>query len=239
MQRRAFIIGVLTLCVSGGAVVKPVAAAKPSALTNVVQNVKIINNQLYATIQGQNYLITPSATPNPNGGCPILHLALGPIDLSLLGLNVDTSAICLDVTAQQGGGVLGNLLCSVANLLNQGVPINQIIGQLNTRQQNLLTDALKSILNGALNNLFNNQPAQNAAPACNVLSLQLGPLSLTLLGLQVDLDDCANGPVTVDITATPGGGLLGDLLCGLSGGLFNGLTLQQVLNLLTQLLAPV
>ena len=50
-----------------------------------------------------------------------LNLALGPINLSLLGLNVDTSPICLDITAQQGGGLLGDLLCGVANLLNGGV----------------------------------------------------------------------------------------------------------------------
>lgn len=46
------------------------------------------------------------------------------------------------------------------------------------------------------------------------LSLALGPLDLNLLGLRVELDDCDGGPVTVDITAIPGG-LLGDLLCSL------------------------
>jgi hypothetical protein len=44
----------------------------------------------------------------------------------------------------------------------------------------------------------------------------LGPINLNLLGLVVELDNCANGPVTVDITAIPGGGLLGDLLCSLA-----------------------
>jgi hypothetical protein len=47
----------------------------------------------------------------------------------------------------------------------------------------------------------------------------LGPLELTLLGLEVILDDCDGGPVTLDITAQRGGGLLGNLLCGLLGGL--------------------
>ena len=59
---------------------------------------------------------------------------------------------------------------------------------------------------------------------------------LNVLGLHVRLDNCNNGPVTVDITAIPstqpGGGLLGDLLCGVdnlltgTGGLLNlgGLT---------------
>ena len=47
-------------------------------------------------------------------------------------------------------------------------------------------------------------------------SMHIAALDLNILGLEVALDDCSNGPVTVDITATPGGGLLGDLLCSLS-----------------------
>ena len=60
-----------------------------------------------------------------------------------------------------------------------------------------------------------------AGGACNILNLALGPIDLNLLGLQVYLDDCDEGPVTIDITAIPGGGLLGDLLCGLAN-LLNG-----------------
>jgi hypothetical protein len=41
----------------------------------------------------------------------------------------------------------------------------------------------------------------------------VGPLNLNLLGLEVNLDNCAGGPVTVDISAVPGSGnLLGNLL---------------------------
>ena len=60
-----------------------------------------------------------------------------------------------------------------------------------------------------------------AAATCSILSLEVGPLNLNLLGLEVALDDCNNGPVTVDITAIQGGGLLGDLLCSLAD-LLNG-----------------
>jgi hypothetical protein len=42
--------------------------------------------------------LTPLTQPT-DGSCPVLDLALGPIHLSLLGLNVDTSAICLKITA--------------------------------------------------------------------------------------------------------------------------------------------
>jgi hypothetical protein len=48
---------------------------------------------------------------------------------------------------------------------------------------------------------------------CQVLDLTLGPLDLSLLGLIVHLD-----PVHLDIDADPAGGLLGQLLCGLAGG---------------------
>jgi len=60
---------------------------------------------------------------------PVLNLHLGPIDLNLLGLQVDTSQICLDITAQSGPGkLLGNLVTDVANLLNGGLSLGSILG---------------------------------------------------------------------------------------------------------------
>jgi hypothetical protein len=54
-----------------------------------------------------------------NSTCDILHLDLGPLNLDLLGLRVDLSRVVLDITAEAGAGnLLGNLLCGVANLLN-------------------------------------------------------------------------------------------------------------------------
>jgi hypothetical protein len=50
--------------------------------------------------------------------CTILDLTLGPIDLNILGLRVQTNQIELLITAIPGGGLLGDLLCAVANLLN-------------------------------------------------------------------------------------------------------------------------
>jgi hypothetical protein len=49
-------------------------------------------------------------------------LDIGPIFLDLLGLQVDLSEIVLDITAVPGpGNLLGNLLCSVAGLLDNGL----------------------------------------------------------------------------------------------------------------------
>jgi hypothetical protein len=60
--------------------------------------------------------------------CNVLHLVLGPLDLNLLGLVVHLDRVVLDITAVPAGGLLGQLLCSVANLLNGG--LGGLLGQL-------------------------------------------------------------------------------------------------------------
>jgi hypothetical protein len=69
---------------------------------------------------------------------------------------------------------------------------------------------------------------------CEVLNLVLGPISLNLLGLNVQIGGGEDGldPIAVIITADPTGGLLGQLLCSLAGG---G-PLQQIVGLLNQIL---
>jgi hypothetical protein len=68
--------------------------------------------------------------------------------------------------------------------------------------------------------------------ACNVLSLNLGPLHLDLLGLVIDLN-----PVILNITAQPGPGqLLGNLLCAVAHLLDNNGPLTGVSALLNRLL---
>jgi hypothetical protein len=60
--------------------------------------------------------------------CSILNLVLGPIHLDLLGLVVDTNEIMLNITAVPGAGnLLGNLLCSVAGLLDAGGSLARIV----------------------------------------------------------------------------------------------------------------
>jgi hypothetical protein len=63
--------------------------------------------------------------------CQILHLDLGPIALNLLGLHVDLSQIVLDITAQSGSGtLLGNLVCSVAGLLDDPGGLANVLNQI-------------------------------------------------------------------------------------------------------------
>jgi hypothetical protein len=72
------------------------------------------------------------------GSCKILHLDLGPLDLNLLGLQVHLNEVVLDITAQPGSGnLLGNLLCSVAHLLDNGGPLAGLTGLLNNLLRHL------------------------------------------------------------------------------------------------------
>jgi hypothetical protein len=66
--------------------------------------------------------------------CQILNLDIGAIDLNLLGLGVALAPVSLDIVATPGPGqLLGNLLCAVAHLLDQGGPLsNALTSLLNT-----------------------------------------------------------------------------------------------------------
>jgi len=71
--------------------------------------------------------------------------------------------------------------------------------------------------------------------ACSILTLNLGPLDLNILGLRVALD-----PVNLLIEAIPGAGnLLGNLLCGVAGLLDGGLLGGGLGNLLRNLLGNI
>jgi hypothetical protein len=208
-----------------------VAQVVPLQITNVV----VQNGQLIAqgTLGSHAFSapLTLSVVPDPGAAAAattsILHLRLDPIHLSLLGLNVDTSPICLDITAQSGSGnLLGNLLSDVSGLLNQGASLSQILSGLGS-DLNTLTTGLTGLLNGALGAATG--PAAVSSATTNVLNLSLGPVDLNLLGLDVHLDNCANGPVTVSVTATPGAGnLLGNLVSNLAHLLDNGSPLAAI-----------
>ena len=187
----------------------------PMTITSVTpQGGQLVANGTVGSTAFQLPLVLTPQPPAPGATCPVLDLSLGPIHLSLLGLNVDTSPICLEITATRGGGLLGDLLCSIANLLNGGMSLADILGTLTPAQLTTLDSGLTTVLNQVLAQATSSNALVGAT--CDVLNLAVGPLDLSILGLNVSLDDCSGGPVTVDITATPGGGLLGDLLCSLS-----------------------
>jgi hypothetical protein len=173
-------------------------------------------------------------SPGQGNSCSVLDLELGPINLSLLGLNVNTSPICLTITAQRGGGILGNLLCSLANVGGVLPAITNILNNPN----------FLSGLSTILNQLLNAPPTGQGTGAvcmgqCTVLNLVLGPLTLNLLGVTVNLDNCSGGPVEVCVSATASEGLLGELLCGLAGGGPLNMTLQELLGIIEGLISSL
>jgi len=205
--------------------VAPAAAAAPNlTITGInLTNLQIVDGVLQAagTVTGtlfglpftttiSNFTLEPGDPGTDT--CSILHLELAPIHLNLLGLHADTSAICLDVTASHTG-LLGNLLCG----LTDGLPLGILpgLGDLSGSLQDILGQILGQ-------GMGNGQPGHGSGDdvctgTCDVLSLVLGPVDLSLLGLNVSLDDCADGPVQVCVSATASEGLLGSLLCGLTG----------------------
>jgi hypothetical protein len=242
--------------------VLPEAVAKPKPpnsinLVPTIQSISVVDGHLVAAgtakavLQGKTTTVPFTAPVNIRlaadqsgaGACPILDLSLGPINLDLVGLVVETSEICLQITAYENGGLLGDLLCSVANLLNAGLSLDQILAGLTNSQLDQLLGGLANLFNRGLARLLDavlTAILPGGGRSCAILHLELGPLNLTLLGLEVLLDNCAGGAVTVDITAETGrGNLLGNLLCGLLGdGLIGlGSTLQAILNQILGLLA--
>lgn len=67
------------------------------------------------------------------GSCQILELDIpGGLTLDVLGLVVDLAPVNLEVRAERGpGNLLGNLLCAVAGLLDNGGPLAGISNLLN------------------------------------------------------------------------------------------------------------
>jgi hypothetical protein len=185
------------------------------------------------------------AAASSGARCNVITLRLAPLNLELLGVQVTTSYISLDVYAVHGR-VLGNLFCALAH------------AKVTLPSADRVARALNSHLAGRPLHVFaasESLPAAAAAAAqpqtCQVLKLVLGPLHLDLLGLVVDLYGKTHAnPVIVTINAVPSQGLLGQLLCSVAGGsginslaglqsLLSGLGVNlsttQIQNLLNQL----
>src|SRR4051812_47167584 len=158
--------------------------------------------------------------------CNVITLRLAPLDLELLGAQVTTSHISLDVYARKGR-VLGNLFCALARAKVTFPRAARVARALNSRLDG------RSLRVLAASTSMPASAAQAQTQSCQVLKLILGPLHLDLLGLVVDLyGKTHSDPVIVTINGQPDKGLLGQLLCGLAGG--GGITnlagLQSVLS---------
>jgi hypothetical protein len=141
--------------------------------------------------------------------CDVITLRLAPLTLELLGVQVKTSHISLDVFARKGR-VLGDLFCALSRAK---VTFPRVASALNSRLDGRSLRVLSTSAS------LPASAAQAQPRSCQVLKLVLGPLHLDLLGLVVDLyGRTSRDPVIVTINAQPHRGLLGQLLCGLAGG---------------------
>lgn len=141
--------------------------------------------------------------------CNVITLRLAPLDLELLGAQVKTSHISLDVFARKGR-VLGDLFCALSRAK---VTFPRIARAMNARLHGRPLRVLSA------SESLNASAVLQAPKSCQVLKLVLGPLHLDLLGLVVNLyGKTRSDPVIVTINALPDKGLLGQLLCGLAGG---------------------
>jgi hypothetical protein len=89
-----------------------------------------ITNEPFSTVATLTSNPAPNAvTAQQAATCSILDLDLSPIDLNVLGLMVTLPEITIN-TAIQNSGILGNLLCSLANALATGTPLGSVLRQL-------------------------------------------------------------------------------------------------------------
>jgi len=144
--------------------------------------------------------------------CNVITLRLAPLDLELLGAQVTTSHISLDVYARRGR-VLGDLFCALSHAKVTFPRSARVARALNSRLDGRSLPAFSA------SSSLPASTAQAQPQTCQVLKLILGPLHLDLLGLVVDLyGKTRSDPVIVTINGQPDKGLLGQLLCGLAGG---------------------
>jgi hypothetical protein len=203
-----------------------------------IQDVDVVEGELVATakitldVVGRKLVrtvdlpIDVGATAGES--CDILNLSLGPIRLDVLGLRVrlddcEGGPVTVDIGADPNGGILGDLLCSIAGRLVAGDDLQTIFDELDPEDQDsvrlLLEFLLSDALGGSLTDCHNLADTQAHAAAakkrknCDLLTLEIPEgVHLALLGLTVDTSG-----ICLDVWARRGdGNLLGNLLCSLS-----------------------
>jgi hypothetical protein len=150
-------------------------------------------------------------------------LATSPIAVNTVAAKSPATSIPVVGTVVGGGGFSGVLnITSFAVQNGQVVAIGTVSGVV-TNAAGIATSAFSAVI----------VPVSVTQATCAILHLDLGPLSLDILGLQVNLSR-----IVLDITAQSGAGnLLGNLLCAVAGLLDNPTGLAKILNdILTALL---
>jgi len=167
--------------------------------------------------------------------------AVSPATAQAQGLNIEN--ITGTITNRAGHaigtfeGSLSDLVFAVEN--GQVVATGLLEGDVLNRGGNVITSISREVTLPLTDLVANPAPG-----VCQVLNLSLGPIDLNLLGLVLHVDE-----INLDLTANPAGGILGELLCDLAGGLdlgdflgdllgglLGGSLLQNIVGLLNQVL---
>lgn len=155
-------------------------------------------------------------TGSTGAASPVLNLDLPPIGLDLLGLEVETGRITVNVSALAGDGkLLGNAVSGLVTLLDTeavSAAVNNVLGSVVD-----LVNSVAAQVSGVLPGSFTSTdgPVSNAG-VTSLLELVIAPVKLDLLGVLVE-----TGPITLSVRARAGAGLiLGNVLTAISD-LFN------------------
>jgi hypothetical protein len=156
------------------------------------------------------------------GTCKVLDLHLAKLFVALLGLEVTTSEVNLEITGDDRKA-LGRLFCQ----LSKGLHLNKrelTLKAVHSLNQRLDSHPMRLLrINATLHPQTYEAAAARApgdgGPRCQILDVDIGPLQLDLLGLVVDLYGATKkSPVHVDADADPNGGAVGAALCQVSSG---------------------
>jgi hypothetical protein len=142
----------------------------------------------------------------------------------------ETTGIPVTGTLEDGGTFTGTLSDLQATRVGQQIELSGILSGTATDAAGNVTEIVDqafAVLLGA-----DQIDGEQDRRECRILFLELGPIFLDLLGLEVTLDQ-----VVLDITAVPGpGNLLGNLLCAVAGLLDGpGNPLGAITNLLNRI----
>jgi hypothetical protein len=163
----------------------------------VNERLELLIDQLAAQIPGIPPAPVPPVSLDPG---QFLELTVPPLDVDLLGLNLQTSAITVNATAQEGNGrLLGNVLTAALNTLNATpenlTGINNNLNELLARVVSVLNAADLVLPTGVLGGL----PSVLQTLASPILVNPTPGASTEVLNLLISSTTDAGPPVDVDL----------------------------------------
>lgn len=160
----------------------------------------------------------------------------------MLGILLVATTMLLSATGAQAKPKTGTGSLPVTGTLPDGGTFDGTVSNLDASVNAAGDLVVSGVLTGAATDAagdvtqitqdFTTTAQPQPGDACDILFLDLGPIFLDVLGLQVDLSQ-----IVLDINAVPGAGnLLGNLLCAITGLLDNpGGTTNAIAGLLDRI----